>query len=325
MMESKNENSSAPLAQPPAGLPVELVGVRQQLDDNAGFWHSCSGCHDTEDGYPTGNYSHSAVFGCALGSGCHECGGLGATWDNNDYSEEPDDAAAPLAVPVPAEQSAPTDLSKRLREWAGRNAESGNFAIATRYIAEAADEIERYYGGMLAWKKSAKEADARANEARSALAVAGKEGEQLAGTGDEPGNYRDWSVAPSPVSGAPKPFAYFVQPSGFGPFIECKPSQIGCFPAYRAAGIAQPVAPVAVSEDQQDAARLDFLEHCIKVGACVWLNPCGADMRFVQVRSYGECENFPTVEGGVREAIDAAIESQRATPTGQSNQTKGDQ
>lgn len=30
-----------------------------------------------------------------------------------------------------------------------------------------------------------------------------------------------------------KPFAYFVQPSSFGPFIECEPSQVGAFAAYR--------------------------------------------------------------------------------------------
>ena len=36
-----------------------------------------------------------------------------------------------------------------------------------------------------------------------------------------------------------KPFAHFVQPSGFGPFIECHPNQVGSFPAYRAAPAAQ--------------------------------------------------------------------------------------
>lgn len=38
----------------------------------------------------------------------------------------------------------------------------------------------------------------------------------------------------APVQSQP-PFAHFVQPSGFGPFIECESSQVGCFPAYRAA------------------------------------------------------------------------------------------
>lgn len=41
-----------------------------------------------------------------------------------------------------------------------------------------------------------------------------------------------------------KPFAYFFQPSSFGPFAECDPWQTGCFPAYRApqAGAGQAVA-----------------------------------------------------------------------------------
>jgi hypothetical protein len=81
-------------------LAIELKGVQEQKD--SGFWHACSGCYDTEDGHPTGNYAYSAVFGCALGSGCHECGGLGVTWDNNDYSEV--DAAPGLSY-----QHAPSD------------------------------------------------------------------------------------------------------------------------------------------------------------------------------------------------------------------------
>lgn len=45
-------------------------------------------------------------------------------------------------------------------------------------------------------------------------------------------------AAQPPADAAPvdaKPFAYFVQPSSFGPFIECESSQVGAFPAYRAA------------------------------------------------------------------------------------------
>ena len=35
-----------------------------------GFWRSCSGCHESNEGHPTG--PHSATFNCHLGSGCHE-------------------------------------------------------------------------------------------------------------------------------------------------------------------------------------------------------------------------------------------------------------
>lgn len=48
-----------------------------------------------------------------------------------------------------------------------------------------------------------------------------------------------------------KPFAHFVQPSGFGPFIECHPNQVGSFPAYRSSPAAQ--------GDAKDTERLRWL------------------------------------------------------------------
>lgn len=52
-----------------------------------GFWRSCSGCHETEDGYDIGFYPFNEAFGCKLGGGCSECGGIGAVWDMVDYAE----------------------------------------------------------------------------------------------------------------------------------------------------------------------------------------------------------------------------------------------
>ncbi|MGF0333509.1 hypothetical protein [Ectopseudomonas toyotomiensis] len=71
----------------PRSSPVELVGVSEVLAEGHGFWRTCSGCHETEDGHPVGSYAYSSVLQCSLGSGCSECGGLGATWDNTDYDE----------------------------------------------------------------------------------------------------------------------------------------------------------------------------------------------------------------------------------------------
>jgi hypothetical protein len=79
-------------------LPVELMGVREEMASGSGFWQSCSGCHDTEDGHPTGPYTYSQVFGCALGSGCSECGGIGAVWDNTDYEAMASDLGVTEAV-----------------------------------------------------------------------------------------------------------------------------------------------------------------------------------------------------------------------------------
>lgn len=52
-----------------------------------GRWLTCSGCHDTEDGYDIGYYPFNDSFDCKLGSGCSECGGIGAIWDTIDYND----------------------------------------------------------------------------------------------------------------------------------------------------------------------------------------------------------------------------------------------
>ncbi|OKP79815.1 hypothetical protein BTE77_06920 [Ensifer adhaerens] len=64
---------------------VELSGVTKELEDGSGFWRSCSGCHNLNEGVPTGPYS--SIMQCHLGFGCRECGGIGAIWDNVDYSD----------------------------------------------------------------------------------------------------------------------------------------------------------------------------------------------------------------------------------------------
>lgn len=107
------EQSTAGAAQQPPAVAesVELMGVREEIADGSGFWRECSGCYDTEDGHPTQNYVYSKVFGCSLGNGCSECGGIGAVWDNTDYEAmardwDKDDSAAPALNPseVPAWQ-----------------------------------------------------------------------------------------------------------------------------------------------------------------------------------------------------------------------------
>lgn len=64
---------------------VELDGIAKELAEESGFWRSCSGCHNLNEGVPTGPYS--SIMKCHLGFGCRECGGIGAIWDNVDYSD----------------------------------------------------------------------------------------------------------------------------------------------------------------------------------------------------------------------------------------------
>ncbi|WP_210171105.1 hypothetical protein, partial [Rhizobium sp. Root483D2] len=65
-------------------LPIELDGVADRVSEGDGFWKSCSGCHELNEGVPTGPYSE--IMKCNLGMGCRECGGIGAIWDGTDYS-----------------------------------------------------------------------------------------------------------------------------------------------------------------------------------------------------------------------------------------------
>lgn len=51
----------------------------EHLDSGAGQWVPCVGCHELNEGHPTGSWS--GVFRCNLGNGCAECGGIGAVWD----------------------------------------------------------------------------------------------------------------------------------------------------------------------------------------------------------------------------------------------------
>jgi hypothetical protein len=65
--------------------PVELRGVAETLASGDGFWRTCAGCHESEDGQPFGDYPYSEILNCDLGAGCSDCGGVGAVWDNTDY------------------------------------------------------------------------------------------------------------------------------------------------------------------------------------------------------------------------------------------------
>jgi len=44
---------------------------------SVGFWQSCSGCYETEDGYPVGDYPIHPKHYVPVGGGCRECKGKG--------------------------------------------------------------------------------------------------------------------------------------------------------------------------------------------------------------------------------------------------------
>lgn len=87
-------------AEPDAGIVDLPDRVRDALANyDTGLWRTCSGCHESEDGYDLGHYPHSEIFGCKIGSGCGDCGGIGAVWDTTDYE---DMARAMSEEPAPA-------------------------------------------------------------------------------------------------------------------------------------------------------------------------------------------------------------------------------
>jgi hypothetical protein len=67
--------------------PVELAGVKETIEEGGGIWRECTGCYETNEGYPQKGAYFSKVFKCYLGNGCDECGGIGAIWDTTDYEE----------------------------------------------------------------------------------------------------------------------------------------------------------------------------------------------------------------------------------------------
>lgn len=91
----------APAAGAVAGQ-IELSEVARVIKDGDGVWRPCTGCHELNEGHDTGAYSK--VFGCALGNGCSECGGLGAIWDATDY-EAMAEAMMEAEAPTPATQA----------------------------------------------------------------------------------------------------------------------------------------------------------------------------------------------------------------------------
>ena len=80
--------------------PVELMGVKEAIEEGGGFWCSCSGCYESSEGAPPKGATFSKIFQCYLGNGCDECGGLGAVWDNTDYEDMARFMAEQDAAPV---------------------------------------------------------------------------------------------------------------------------------------------------------------------------------------------------------------------------------
>jgi hypothetical protein len=55
----------------------QINRVRESSD---GYWQSCTGCTESEDGHLVGFYPMHPRLGVAIGSGCDECKGKGVVF-----------------------------------------------------------------------------------------------------------------------------------------------------------------------------------------------------------------------------------------------------
>lgn len=73
------------------GLGSLLACVAEQVKESSydaeARWITCSGCYEGVDGQNVNGFPFSRSFGCVLGGGCSECGGIGAIWDTTDYAD----------------------------------------------------------------------------------------------------------------------------------------------------------------------------------------------------------------------------------------------
>lgn len=101
-------------------------------------WKSCSGCHETNEGAETGYYPYSKTFGCYVGSGCSECGGLGVVWE---YWSE--DALKMMADDAPglANSEQVTDAMERV----------ARMSFGYELMFEALCHIAGTSGGSTSW------------------------------------------------------------------------------------------------------------------------------------------------------------------------------
>ena len=85
-------------AEPDFAASIAEVIKEESLNEAACGWRPCTGCHETNEGYETGRYSYSTMFGCHVGHGCSECGGLGVVWEY--WSKDTlDDMARDITTP----------------------------------------------------------------------------------------------------------------------------------------------------------------------------------------------------------------------------------
>lgn len=149
-------------------------------------------------------------------------------------------------TPVPAQEPRkPTDISQRLCEYAGNSGYSHNDYADTMRVA--ADECERFYGGMVAWKETAQQKDRMIIDLRAKLA------DGMPGDGtDEQGDALNSAVQ---RAASELPYGYTITVEverGYGGVSWCSPEGEQC-DEYHSEILAEDVID-ALADAKQDAA-----------------------------------------------------------------------
>ncbi len=100
-----------PGQEPDFASSIASVMANEAAEGSACGWRSCTGCHETNEGYETGHFPYSVMLGCYVGSGCSECGGIGAVWEywtKSDLDAMVQDEAAAVAKVT---KELPTDIA----------------------------------------------------------------------------------------------------------------------------------------------------------------------------------------------------------------------
>lgn len=142
---------AAQAQQPVSGadrLPIELCGISEAIGDGGGFWRSCSGCHELNEGMATGPFSET--FKCHLGVGCSECGGIGAIWDTTDYDAMADFMAAEYQQRTENTEPVGQDQLRDAAQMIEPSGNSGELPDLTIQWHDRPEEVHRIF-----WEKAA--------------------------------------------------------------------------------------------------------------------------------------------------------------------------
>jgi hypothetical protein len=170
--------AAAPI--PPLTAPAPLTSRQKFVNammDNAEKWSGSAAPAPQQSELPTNEQVAEVCFGIHPDDYTTAGGPLDALHYDGEVVRTflSSRAKAAPAAPVQTTPTRETDLSKRLRAIAAAVKPNDPALVTPKCLTDAADEIDRYYGGMLAWKQTAEKKDRDWNAERM-----GRENDRIA-------------------------------------------------------------------------------------------------------------------------------------------------